>query len=188
VPVCLINCRAIAVFVGLAVGGSCLGIAATLQETDGGQPPPQAGSEPTLEQTQEYINDSLNVNGSSFDYGFRSQWDRFGFFDRCMLTIASVQKLPGDSVESTAVIDLGHLANPVRYDSAITIRSFDGGSQFITVTRTWTNATDLNEVIHLNTISIGMNDPSIATRLVNAVSHLEQLCGSKPVYDPFAVK
>jgi hypothetical protein len=189
--------RAIALFVGLVLWGPCSGVAASgLSGQDAANGDDRPGGlvlvdnppQPTLEQTEEYINNDLNINGSSFDYGFRNQWDRFGFFQQCVLTIASVQTSPGDTLESTAVIDLRHLANPNRYDSAITIRSFDGGSQFITITKNWAKATNPNEVIHVNNISIGMNDPAVAARLAKAVSHLEQLCGSTPVYDPFAIK
>jgi hypothetical protein len=194
--------QAIAIVVGLVLWGPCSGIAASGQNgQDAAAVVQQSGlgepdglvlvdnlPQPTLEQTEEYINNDLNINGSSFDYGFRSQWERFGFFQQCVLTISSIQTSPGDTLESTAVIDLHHLANPNRYDSAITIRSFDGGSQFITVTKNWAKATNPNEVIHVNNISIGMNDPAVAARLAKAVSHLERLCGSTPVYDPFAIK
>jgi hypothetical protein len=189
--------QAVALFVGLVLWGPCAGVAASalngLNAANGadslnGLVLVDDLSQPTLEQTEEYINNDLNINGSSFDYGFRSQWDRFGFFQQCVLTISSVQTSPSDTLENTAVIDLRHLANPNRYDSAITIRSFDGGSQFITVTKSWAKATNSNEVIHVNNISIGMNDPAVAARLAKAVSHLEQLCGSTPVDDPFATK
>jgi hypothetical protein len=201
VPVCPLSRRtrprAIALFVGLVLWGRCPGVAASgLNGWDAANGADRPGGlvlvddppQPTLEQTEEYINNDLNINGSSFDYGFRNQWDRFGFFQQCVLTISSVQTSPTDTLESTAVIDLRHLANPNRYDSAITIRSFDGGSQFITVTKRWAKATNPNETIHVNNISIGMNDPAVAARLAKAVSHLEQLCGSTPVYDPFAIK